>query len=149
MAADQIAIAKDLGFQGQPNVIELGQKGQNAYALEMPACDLPGPGEQVIPPFRPFSRFPAVTRDLSLLVPLGLGYAALEAALSAALQTAPLQDARCVDIYKDRKLTAAGQQAWLMRFKFQSPNKTLTSEEADAWMAAALEAAQQLGCGVR
>jgi phenylalanyl-tRNA synthetase beta subunit len=36
-----------------------------------------------------------------------------------------------------------------MRFKFQSPDRTLTSEEADAWMAAALEAAQRLGCGVR
>jgi phenylalanyl-tRNA synthetase beta chain len=149
MAADLIAIAKDLGYQGRPNVIELGQKGQNAYGLEILASKLPGTGDQVIPTFRPFSRFPAVTRDLSLLVPLGLGYAALETALKDALRTAPLQDARCVDIYKDRKLTAACQQAWLMRFKFQSPDKTLTSEEADAWMNMALEAAKQLGCGVR
>jgi phenylalanyl-tRNA synthetase beta chain len=146
MVADLIAIARDLGFKGRPNVIDLGQ---NAYGLEILIAQLSGPTEQVIPTFRPFSRYPVMTRDLSLLAPLNLSYGQIKASFKKALESAPLQDARCVDVYKDRKLTVDGKQALLIRFKFQSHDKTLTGEEVDAWMQIALEASKQLGCGLR
>ena len=37
----------------------------------------------------------------------------------------------------------------LLRLRFQAGDRTLTSEEVDAWMAAALAAAQSLGAELR
>ena len=67
---------------------------------------------------------------------------------TAASAGAAFQDLRCVDVFRGRAL-AAGRQAWLLRFRFQHPERTLTGEEVDAWMAAALEAAASLGAELR
>jgi phenylalanyl-tRNA synthetase beta chain len=146
MTADLMAVAKDLGLGGGVEVIELGP---NAFGLEVPMAKLDGPGDAIIPPFRPFSRYPVVTRDISLLVPLGLKYGDLEASIKSALRDAPLTSVGCVDVFKDSKLTAEGAQAWLVRLRFQSQDRTLTGEEVEAWVAAATAAAAPLGGALR
>ena len=83
-------------------------------------------------------------RDLSLLVDLDQGYRPLAEAMAAAVQAAAgeaFQDLRCVDVFRHKSLPE-GRQAWLLRLRFQHPDRTLTGEEVDGWMAAALDAAK-------
>ncbi len=142
--ADLSGVARDLGWVRLPEVRSLGE---GLFGFELSVAELPPPEARVIPAFRPFSRFPAVERDLSLLVDLGQSHAALAAAMRAALPADALQDLRCVDVFRPKSL-AEGRQAWLMRLRFQA-ERTLVGEEVDAWVAAALAAAESLGAKLR
>jgi phenylalanyl-tRNA synthetase beta chain len=142
--ADLSGIAQALGAPGVPAIHALGE---GLFGFELPVGDLPQAGERIIPTFRPFSRFPSVERDLSLLVDLSCSYEALHRAMAAALPTEALQDLRCVDVFRHKSLPE-GRQAWLMRLRFQA-ERTLVGDEVDAWVAAALAAAESLGAKLR
>jgi len=142
--ADLSGVVRDLGWARLPEVRSLGE---GLFGIELAVAELPQVEARVIPPFRPFSRFPAVERDLSLLVDLGLAHEALAAAMRAALPADALQDLRCVDVFRHRNL-GEGRQAWLMRLRFQA-ERTLVGEEVDGWVAAPLAAAETLGARLR
>ena len=139
---DGVAVARDLGAPA----CEVQELGEGLYGVELELHTLPAALERVIPAFRAFSRFPAVSRDLSLLVPQALGYGGLERALRAALP-AECVGLRCVDVYKGKGLEP-GHQAWLVRLDFQA-DRTLTSEEVDGWMKSAVAAAGSQGAKLR
>jgi phenylalanyl-tRNA synthetase beta chain len=130
--------------------MEGGAKESMGWQFELPLSAIPMEAGRIIPPFAPFSRFPVVERDLSLLVDLGQGYGPLRDAVAAALAEAgaPLQDLRCVDVFRHKSL-ARGRQAWLLRLRFQAMDRTLTGEEVDRWMEKALASALSLGCELR
>lgn len=142
--ADLSGIAQDLGWDQPPEVHPLGD---GLFGFELPVGDLPQAGARIIPGFRPFSRFPSVERDLSLLVDLGQSHKVLAAAMKATLPAGVLQDLRCVDVFRHKSLPE-GRQAWLMRLRFQA-DRTLVGEEVDGWVAAALAAAESLGAKLR
>lgn len=147
-AADLLGVAKDLGAANPGPVKELAP---GLLALEMPLAALPQIEDRIIPRFAPFSRFPAVERDLSLLVDLDQSYAALVEATEKALREAAgavFQSVGCVDVFRHKSLPT-GRQAWLLRLRFQAMDRTLTSEEVDGWVRQALEAAQGLGAELR
>jgi phenylalanyl-tRNA synthetase beta chain len=127
---------------------ETGIKGSAGWQFELPLSAIPDEPERVIARFTPFSHFPAVERDLSLLVGLDQSYASLQAAMAGALGDAPLLDLRCVDVFRHKSLPQ-GRQAWLMRLRFQSLDRTLTGEDVDAWVVLALNAAKRLGADLR
>jgi len=142
--ADLMGIARDLGWEGAAPLRSLGE---GLFGFEVPVDRLPQEGARIIPAFRPFSRFPSVERDLSLLVGLGQSHEALAAAMRATLPVDALQDLRCVDVFRHKSLPE-GRQAWLMRLRFQA-DRTLVGEEVDGWVAAALAAAESLGAQLR
>lgn len=142
--ADLGGVAQALGLESLPPVRPLGE---GLFAFEVPVAALPQPAPRIIPAFRPFSRFPVVERDLSLLVDLGQSHAALAQAMKAGLPADALQDLRCVDVFRHKSLPE-GRQAWLMRLRFQA-DRTLVGEEVDGWMASALAAAESLGAKLR
>jgi len=142
--ADLSGIARDLGLASAPQVRSLGE---GLFGFETPVSELPPAGARIIPAFRPFSRFPAVERDLSLLVDLGQSYETLASAMRDALPADVLQDLRCVDVFRHKSLPE-GRQAWLMRVRFQA-DRTLVGTEVDGWMATALAAAESLGAKLR
>ncbi|MDP2875514.1 MAG: hypothetical protein Q8O00_04965, partial [Holophaga sp.] len=147
-AADLLGVIRDLGLQGAFAVHDLGE---GMLGMEVPLSALPGHEDRIIPKFTPFSRFPTVERDLSLLVDLAQPYTGLEAAMTKALRGAAggsFQSLGCVDVFRHKSLPA-GRQAWLMRLRFQGEGRTLTSEEVDSWVNAALEASQALGAELR
>lgn len=127
---------------------EAGGKERTGWQFELPLSLIPDPPGQVIPRFVPFSRFPVMERDLSLLVGLADGYGPLREAMTAALKDAPLQGLKCVDVFRHKSLPP-GRQAWLLRLRFQAADRTLTGEEVDRWMASALSAAKALGAELR
>ena len=127
---------------------EGGAKEPVGWKFELPLAGIPDEAERIIPTFVPFSRFPVVERDLSLLVDLGQSYTPLREAVAAALARTPLLDLRCVDVFHSKHLPP-GRQAWLLRLRFQAMERTLTREEVDGWMAQALDAARSLGAELR
>jgi phenylalanyl-tRNA synthetase beta chain len=139
---DVISIAGDLGAAA----CSVKELGDGLFGLELDLAALPAQAERVIPAFRAFSRFPSVSRDLSLLVPADQRYGSLEEAMRKVL---PLEcsDLRCVDVYRGKGLEP-GQQAWLIRMTFQG-DRTLTSDEVEGWVKSALVAAESAGAKLR
>jgi phenylalanyl-tRNA synthetase beta chain len=144
LEADLAGLAQDLEASGMPVIHQLAER---VFGFELKVEDLPPVQDRIIPGFRPFSRFPSVERDLSLLVDLGHSYQALHRAMTAALPVEFLQGLRCVDVFRHKSLPE-GRQAWLMRLRFQA-ERTLVSEEVDGWVAAALAAAESQGAKLR
>ncbi len=142
--ADLLGIAVDLRLDQLPEVRPMGE---SLFGFEISASAMPLAADRIIPAFRPFSRFPAMERDLSLLVEMDQSYEALATAMKAALPPVELQDLRCVDVFRHKSLPE-GRQAWLMRMRFQA-DRTLVGEEVDGWVAAALGAAESLGASLR
>lgn len=144
--ADLAGVAKDLGFPHE--AIAVRRLEGELWGVELPLDVLTWPSERCIPAFQPFSRHPMVERDLSLLVPTDLSYRSLREAVIRSLGLdGTLQRLDCVDVFRHRSLPA-GRQAWLLRFAFQA-DRTLTGDEVDTWMEAALAAAKALGAELR
>jgi phenylalanyl-tRNA synthetase beta chain len=106
------------------------------------------PDHRIIPTYTPHSRFPAVERDLSLVVPVALEWKAMQDVVKAALAVPELQGLTCADLYQGKGLEP-GTKAWLLRLTFQAMDRTLTGEEVEGWTALALEAAKSLGAHLR
>jgi len=131
-------------FQGW----EGGSRVNLGWHFEVPLDAIAAGAERVIARFTPFSRFPVVERDLSLLVGLDQAYGPLREAMARALEGTPLQELRCVDVFRHKSLPP-GTQAWLMRLRFQAMDRTLTGEEVETWVLSSLEAARGLGAQLR
>lgn len=97
--------------------------------------------------FKPFSKFPAVERDFSLVVPEGVSYAMLEQAVRGA-GIAELQSVRPVDRFTGSTLPP-GTYSLLLRVTFQSQDRTLTSEKADEFSRRLVESLAALGVRLR
>ncbi|HLI30729.1 MAG TPA: phenylalanine--tRNA ligase subunit beta, partial [Terriglobia bacterium] len=97
--------------------------------------------------FRPYSKFPAVVRDLSLLVPKGVSYQSVAEAIQS-LGLPDLAEFRPADLFRGG---AAGSERYslLLRLTFQSSTHTLTSEEVAAASRKIVEALERIGVRLR
>ncbi len=77
--------------------------------------------------FAPLSRFPAVTRDFSLLLDTGVGFGAVRATIEA-LKLPELVSISGVDRFRGGAIPG-GRYSLLVRVVFQSAERTLTEEE--------------------
>jgi phenylalanyl-tRNA synthetase beta chain len=80
----------------------------------------------------PLPKFPAVQRDLSILLPRATPYAAIEKSLRGA-KAPHLQDVGLKDVFVDATGTklAADQRSVTVTLTFRDEGRTLTSEEVD------------------
>ncbi|MEZ4389378.1 MAG: phenylalanine--tRNA ligase subunit beta, partial [Candidatus Krumholzibacteriia bacterium] len=93
--------------------------------------------------YREFSRYPAVKRDLSLLVPAGVTYSQLAACVTTAAGDL-LQSLELFDIYAGKGI-AEGFSAYGIRLKFQSAKGSLKGATVDRAIEGLLKAlAEQL-----
>jgi len=97
--------------------------------------------------FRPFSRFPAVERDFSLVVPEGKEFRAFEEILLG-LKLETLHSLQPVEVFPGGKIEK-GKYSLLLRVTFQSPSHTLTSEEIAEASRQLLEALKGVGIHLR
>ena len=82
--------------------------------------------------YKEVPRFPAVIRDLSIVVEKNITYAQIKKlASSAGIQ--PLQSIQLFDIFESEKL-GAGKKAMAVSFTFQDETKTLTDIAIDSFM---------------
>ncbi len=88
------------------------------------------PPVEVVPP----ARFPAVERDLAVVVAETVPAAAVEAAIRDA-GGPELRSVSLFDVYRGRPL-ATDERSLAFRLRFEAPDRTLTEEEVDATIAA-------------
>ncbi len=116
-----------------------------AAEIELP--ELLG-GARHIPQLRPLPRFPAVRRDLSLVVAEKVRYQEIET-LIAGLNLADLEGVDYVDTYRGKPL-AKGTKSITLSLVFRSSEGTLTGEQVEAAVARVMEAAKaRLGATLR
>ncbi|MBV9998252.1 MAG: phenylalanine--tRNA ligase subunit beta [Verrucomicrobia bacterium] len=80
--------------------------------------------------FRPLDRYPAITRDIAFLAPLGLEYGAVEQTLGE--QPEPLLvDVQLFDVFTDPAggRIPANQKSVALSLTYRAPDRTLTQEE--------------------
>ncbi|NUQ16179.1 MAG: phenylalanine--tRNA ligase subunit beta [Flavobacteriales bacterium] len=82
--------------------------------------------------FREVPKFPAVRRDLSLLLDRAVTYADLER-IARQAERKLLREVGLFDVYEGDKLPA-GKKSYALRFILQDPQKTLTDEQVDKAM---------------
>jgi len=97
--------------------------------------------------FKPFSKFPPVERDFSLLVPENVPYGRLAEAVEG-LGIEEIQSFRPADLFPASSI-APGHYSLLLRVNFQSLTHTLTSEEIGETGARVLATLEKLGVRLR
>ena len=91
---------------------------------------------------RPIPRFPAVERDLSILVAEDTAWVAIAQAVEDR-SPAELEDVRFVDIYRGKGI-AAGRKSVTLSLRFRDEDGTLTHETVDGYQAAIVARLQEV-----
>ncbi len=121
-----------LGYLGQVTATGLKQFSLRGAAtvLELDLGVLVA-AAQLVPQQRPLSDYPAIARDLNLIVDESLPWADLEQTIrhmaGELLETLQFQE-----VYRDPKKDGDGKKRLLFSITLRSPERTLTNEEADA-----------------
>jgi phenylalanyl-tRNA synthetase beta chain len=84
------------------------------------------------PAFNLIPKFPAVQRDLAIIVPTQLAYEEVEKSVQK-MSLNKLQGIKLFDIFESEKL-GAGKKSMAVNFTFLDEEKTLTDQEIDGWM---------------
>jgi len=126
--------ATAVGWIGElhPEVGEACDLRGRAVAAEMDARALWDLTRRLNPQMRPLPRFPAVQRDLAVVVEASVS---AERLLRAARDGAGprLEDLRLVDVYRGEHVPP-GKKSVALRFVFRDPERTLTDEEVNEAM---------------
>ena len=94
--------------------------------------------------FHPLPRFPAVSRDLAVVVDEGVTWARVEAAARSV--PCPFREALSFfDLYRGKQ-AGAGKKSLAFSIRFRHPDRTLTGEEVDAVMVRTIDALERT-CG--
>ncbi|HXE52867.1 MAG TPA: phenylalanine--tRNA ligase subunit beta [Tepidisphaeraceae bacterium] len=103
---------------------------------------------QRVPQQKPLPMFPAVRRDLSLVVPESMRYEQIET-LIRSMKPELMEDLEYVTTYRGKPLEK-GQKSVTVTLIFRSPSGTLTGEQVDATVQKVIDAARtQLGATLR
>jgi phenylalanyl-tRNA synthetase beta chain len=86
-------------------------------------------------------RFPAVQRDIAMIVSKRLPYEKVEKTVLQ-LKLQKLQEIKLFDIFESEKL-GAGKKSIAINFTFLDDEKTLTDREIDGWMNKIMEALEK------
>jgi phenylalanyl-tRNA synthetase beta chain len=103
---------------------------------------------EATPRYQPLPRFPAVQRDLALVVPSEVTAGEVEAALRG-LQVPWLARVALFDVYTGAQV-GPGRRSLAWSLTFQAPDRTLTDAEVNDWHARIVEAlTRRFGAEVR
>jgi phenylalanyl-tRNA synthetase beta chain len=98
--------------------------------------------------YQEVSKFPAMQRDLAMVVTNTTTYAAIENVVQK-LKLSRLQDMRLFDVFESDKL-GVGKKSMAISFTFVDEEKTLTDKEADAMMGKLIQGLEkELGAEIR
>lgn len=96
--------------------------------------------------FKPLSKFPFVTRDVSFLLSNNIKYAQVEHCIRA-LKLKMLTEITCFDVYKGKN--ESDLVSYAIRLKFENPDKTLKDKQVDYFMGEIIKGLESLGCEIR
>ncbi|MBE6854919.1 MAG: phenylalanine--tRNA ligase subunit beta [Ruminococcus sp.] len=137
-----------LGILGEvhPDVLETYGIGEKAYVAKLCVPELFAAAEQEIT-YRPLPKYPATTRDLSLLCDDEIPVAELEETIASAVGNI-LESVKLFDVYKGKQI-AEGKKSVSYSISMRSHEGTLTDEQADAAMKRVLKALSARGAELR
>jgi phenylalanyl-tRNA synthetase beta chain len=125
-----------VGFVGgvDPRLLRAADLGDDAVCAILHIDDLP---PQRVAPYRPLSKYPAIERDLAVVVDPAVSAAAI---VETIREATPL--ARSVDVFDEYRgaQIGANKKSLAVRIVLQRDDATLTDVEADAALGRALEA---------
>jgi phenylalanyl-tRNA synthetase beta chain len=130
-AVDVFVQGEKLGILGV-----VSAEGRKAFGLrgETTVCELDTAVLQriarLVPKYEPLSKFPAMTRDLNLIVDEAIRWADLRATIVSAAGE-QLEEIEYLDTYRDPSKDGAGKKRLLFSMSLRSLDRTLTGEEVD------------------
>lgn len=146
-----------ISVNGKPvgTMTTISAKAQAAWGLDVPVVAAELSLEALIalyPPralVRELPKYPAIERDLSLVVDEQTAWARCEAAVRAVAPAHWLEGLEFVGAYRGKPLDA-GKKSLTMRLAFRDPSRTLRNEELDEPMTRVMDAARKdLGAQIR
>ena len=120
------------GGRIEPSALDAPPWADPVFGLELRLPD--EPGAPVAPRYRTIPPFPAVERDLALVVPDAVLAADVEAAIRAQGGSL-LQGVGLFDLYRGKGVPE-GHRSLAYRLRFLSAERTLTDEEVDRALSA-------------
>ena len=99
------------------------------------------------PAYTPISKYPAVERDFSFVLPEGVEFESIRHKLSA-LAIAELTQILPAETFRGGSL-AAGTYSFLLRVRFQSAERTLRDDEVASWSQQIVKSVELLGGALR
>ena len=99
------------------------------------------------PAYTPVSKYPAVERDFSFVLPEGVEFESIRRKL-AALRISELMAIIPAETFRGGSL-APGTYSFLLRIRFQSAERTLRDDEVAAWSQQIIQAVGSLGGALR
>jgi phenylalanyl-tRNA synthetase beta chain len=99
------------------------------------------------PTLRPLPQFPAIARDLALVVDEAVTWEKVTAAIASA-QVAELESTEPLSVYRGKQIPA-GKKSVALRLILRRPDGTLTGDQADEMQARILAALKALGAELR
>ena len=138
-----------LGIMGEvhPEVQDTYEIGVKTYVAKLNIPELMDAAAEKIT-YSPLPKFPATTRDLSLLVDEDMPVAALEKAIKGAVGKI-LEKVTLFDVYRSDDMKKNGKKSIAYSISMRSHEGTLTDEQADSAMKKALKALANIGAELR
>ena len=138
-----------LGIMGEvhPEVQETYEIGVKTYVAKLNIPELMDSAAEKIT-YSPLPKFPATTRDLSLLVDEDTPVAELEKAIKGAVGKI-LEKVTLFDVYRSDDMKKNGKKSIAYSISMRSHEGTLTDEQADSAMKKALKALANIGAELR
>lgn len=125
---------KELGILGEVHkeILKKEDTEQNTYAAELDWGQILELSQNAGAHYKKVSKFPAVKRDLALLIDKEISYSELVESVKK-LKIKLLQSVQLFDVYEGDKLPD-GKKSYAMSFILQDENKTLEDKEIDKIM---------------
>ena len=138
-----------LGIMGEvhPDVQETYEIGVKTYIAKLNIPELMEAAADKIT-YQPLPKFPATTRDLSLLVDEDMPVAELEKAIKGAVGKI-LEKVTLFDVYRSDDMKKNGKKSIAYSISMRSHEGTLTDEQADGAMKRVLKALSAIGAELR
>ncbi|EGP2596445.1 phenylalanine--tRNA ligase subunit beta [Campylobacter coli] len=95
---------------------------------------------------KPYSKFPSISRDLSILIPKGFEYEKIKNCIEE-LDLENLENFRLVDLYSDASLE--NSYSLTLKFIFRDMNKTLEEAQVVEYMDKILQSLKEMGLELR
>ena len=137
-----------IGIMGEihPDVQDNYGIGTKTYVAKLNIPEMMSLADEMIT-YQPLPKFPATTRDLSLICDDEIPVAALEKAIKGAVGKI-LEKVTLFDVYKGQQIEA-GKKSVSYSISMRSHDGTLTDEQADGAMKRVLKALKELGAELR
>ncbi len=95
---------------------------------------------------KPYSKFPSISRDLSILIPKGFEYEKIKSCIKE-LDLENLENFRLVDLYSDASLE--NSYSLTLKFVFRDMNKTLEEAQVAEYIDKILQSFKEMGLELR